>query len=191
MVPCQSSPGVVPLLPGLDPVAMTMPMVLSTREIDPFSWIHGVRTTTRPGRRRRWVSCRPRGRGQVGPWCCPSSPGCCVSSTPRKSSRWTQIIGEESDSQLGDFIEDFEAVSRWIWFPSPCYRTSCSRRWRRPSRRPAWSGSDCAHRRPTPPPMRSALPTGVTRERTRQIEIKTISKLHHPSRSGTLRDYLD
>ncbi len=32
---------------------------------------------------------------------------------------------------------------------------------------------------------------GVTRERIRQIESKTLSKLRHPSRSGKLRDYID
>ncbi|MER7787148.1 RNA polymerase sigma factor [Streptomyces sp. NPDC097640] len=32
---------------------------------------------------------------------------------------------------------------------------------------------------------------GVTRERIRQIEAKTMSKLRHPSRSQALRDYLD
>ena len=32
---------------------------------------------------------------------------------------------------------------------------------------------------------------GVTRERIRQIESKTMSKLRHPSRSQVLRDYLD
>ena len=32
---------------------------------------------------------------------------------------------------------------------------------------------------------------GVTRERMRQIESKTMSKLRHPSRSQTLRDFLD
>jgi RNA polymerase primary sigma factor len=32
---------------------------------------------------------------------------------------------------------------------------------------------------------------GVTRERIRQIESKTMSKLRHPSRSNALRDYLD
>ena len=31
----------------------------------------------------------------------------------------------------------------------------------------------------------------VTRERIRQIESKTLSKLRHPSRSGKLRDYLE
>ena len=32
---------------------------------------------------------------------------------------------------------------------------------------------------------------GVTRERIRQIESKTMSKLRHPSRFQVLRDYLD
>ena len=32
---------------------------------------------------------------------------------------------------------------------------------------------------------------GVTRERIRQIESKTLAKLRHPLRSGHLRDYLD
>jgi RNA polymerase primary sigma factor len=32
---------------------------------------------------------------------------------------------------------------------------------------------------------------GVTRERIRQIESKTLAKLRHPSRSGCLRDYID
>ena len=31
---------------------------------------------------------------------------------------------------------------------------------------------------------------GITRERVRQIEAKTMTKLRHPSRSQTLRDYL-
>jgi RNA polymerase primary sigma factor len=32
---------------------------------------------------------------------------------------------------------------------------------------------------------------GVTRERIRQIEAKTLAKLRHPMRSQPLRDYLD
>ena len=32
---------------------------------------------------------------------------------------------------------------------------------------------------------------GVTRERVRQIEARTMSKLKHPNRSERLRDYLD
>jgi RNA polymerase primary sigma factor len=32
---------------------------------------------------------------------------------------------------------------------------------------------------------------GVTRERIRQIESKTLCKLRHPSRSSKLKDYLE
>ena len=32
---------------------------------------------------------------------------------------------------------------------------------------------------------------GVTRERIRQIESKTLAKLRHPSRSSKLKDYLE
>jgi RNA polymerase primary sigma factor len=32
---------------------------------------------------------------------------------------------------------------------------------------------------------------GITRERVRQIESKTMAKLRHPSRCQALRDYLD
>jgi RNA polymerase primary sigma factor len=32
---------------------------------------------------------------------------------------------------------------------------------------------------------------GVTRERVRQIESRTMAKLRHPLRSAKLRDYLD
>ena len=32
---------------------------------------------------------------------------------------------------------------------------------------------------------------GVTRERIRQIESKTLVKLRHPSRSGRLKDYME
>jgi RNA polymerase primary sigma factor len=39
--------------------------------------------------------------------------------------------------------------------------------------------------------MRSARFYGVTRERIRQIESKTMSRLRHPSRSKILQDYLD
>ena len=38
---------------------------------------------------------------------------------------------------------------------------------------------------------RSASEFGVTRERIRQIESKTLAKLRHPQRSQKLRDYLD
>src|SRR5439155_1502849 len=44
-------------------------------------------------------------------------------------------------------------------------------------------------REPTPEEVGQEF--GVTRERIRQIESKTLSKLRHPSRSQKLRDYLE
>ena len=45
----------------------------------------------------------------------------------------------------------------------------------------------------TEAPPGAAVPDefGVTRERIRQIESKTLSKLRHPSRSQKLRDFLE
>lgn len=36
-----------------------------------------------------------------------------------------------------------------------------------------------------------AVQFGISRERVRQIEIKTMKKLRHPSRSRSIRDYLE
>ena len=64
-----------------------------------------------------------------------------------------QTIGDEGDSQLGDFIEDSEAV---VAVDAVCFtlcRTSCSRCWPRcPSARPVWSG--CVSASPTASPAR-------------------------------------
>jgi RNA polymerase sigma factor (sigma-70 family) len=46
-------------------------------------------------------------------------------------------------------------------------------------------------RRPGPHPRGGRQQFGVTRERIRQIESKTLAKLRHPQRSQKLRDYLD
>jgi RNA polymerase primary sigma factor len=74
-----------------------------------------------------------------------------------------QTIGEEDDSQLGDFIEDTEAVVAVdaVSF-TLCSRTTytpCSRRY--PNAKPALSGSDSGSPTATPAPsMRSATSTG-------------------------------
>jgi RNA polymerase primary sigma factor len=102
-------------------------------------------------------------------------------------------VGEEDDSSLGDFVEDHAA-------PSP---------------------SDAASRAGLTSDILEALEElndrerevvrlrfgledgqvrtleevgkefGVTRERIRQIESKTLAKLRHPTRSQRLRDYLE
>ena len=47
------------------------------------------------------------------------------------------------------------------------------------------------HRRPARTLDEIGQVYGVTRELIRQIESNSMSKLHHPSRSQVLRDYLD
>ena len=102
-------------------------------------------------------------------------------------------IGEEEDSHLGDFIEDSEAVV-------PLERASFTLLQEQlNSVLHTLSG-----REREVVEMRFGLRDGqprtledvgkrfgVTRERIRQIESKTLSKLRHPSRSQKLRDYLE
>lgn len=102
-------------------------------------------------------------------------------------------VGEEDDSFLGDFIEDSDA-------PSPT--DQASQQLLRDQIEDIFSSL-------TPREVRIlqlrfglvdgysytleevGKKFGVTRERIRQIESKTMSKLRHPSRSQVLRDYLD
>ncbi|MFN2488582.1 MAG: RNA polymerase sigma factor [Actinomycetota bacterium] len=102
-------------------------------------------------------------------------------------------IGEEEDSHLGDFIEDAEAVV-------PLERASFKLLQEQlESVLHTLSGREKEVIR-----LRFGLVDGqprtleevgkkfgVTRERIRQIESKTLSKLRHPSRSQKLRDYLE
>jgi RNA polymerase primary sigma factor len=102
-------------------------------------------------------------------------------------------IGEEEDSQLGDFIEDSEAVvpadaASFALLQEQLRRVldSLSERERRVIE--LRFGLKDGHPRTLEEVGREF---GVTRERIRQIESKTLSKLRHPSRSGKLRDYLE
>ena len=102
-------------------------------------------------------------------------------------------IGEEEDSHLGDFIEDAEAVV-------PLERAS----FRLLQEQLESVLHTLSEREKDVIEMRFGLKDGqprtleevgkkfgVTRERIRQIESKTLSKLRHPSRSQKLRDYLE
>ncbi len=102
-------------------------------------------------------------------------------------------IGEEEDSSLGDFIEDSEAV---IPLERASFRLLQEQL---ESVLHTLSGREKEVIR-----LRFGLTDGqprtledvgkqfgVTRERIRQIESKTLSKLRHPSRSQKLRDYLE
>jgi RNA polymerase primary sigma factor len=102
-------------------------------------------------------------------------------------------IGEEEDSQLGDFIEDedatmpVEAVSEIMQKEelSQVLGTLTHRERKVIELRFGLKGE---HPRTL---EEVGQKFGVTRERIRQIESKTLSKLRHPSRSAKLKDYLE
>ena len=102
-------------------------------------------------------------------------------------------LGEEGDSEFGDLIEDSEAI-----VPSDAVSFTLLQE-QLESVLETLSDREAGVVR-----MRFGLTDGqpktldeigkvygVTRERIRQIESKTMSKLRHPSRSQVLRDYLD
>jgi RNA polymerase primary sigma factor len=101
-------------------------------------------------------------------------------------------LGEEGDSEFGDLIEDSEAVS-----PAEAVSFTLLQQQLRAML------DDLSEREAGVITMRYGLTDGkpmtldeigrvygVTRERIRQIEAKTMSKLRHPSRAQALRDYL-
>jgi len=104
-----------------------------------------------------------------------------------------QNIGDEGDSQLGDFIEDSEAVVAVDAVSFTLMQDQLTSVLQTLSEREAgvvrlrFGLTDGQPR--TLDEIGQVY--GVTRERIRQIESKTMSKLRHPSRSQVLRDYLD
>jgi len=104
-----------------------------------------------------------------------------------------QTIGDEGDSQLGDFIEDSEAVVAVDAVSFTLLQDQLQSVLLTLSEREAgvvrlrFGLTDGQPR--TLDEIGQVY--GVTRERIRQIESKTMSKLRHPSRSQVLRDYLD
>ena len=103
------------------------------------------------------------------------------------------VIGDENNSSLGDFIEDTDApvavdVVSYAMMQEQLHEVLTT----------------LSERESAVVKMRFGLTDGepktldeigrefgLTRERIRQIESKTLSKLRHPSRSQALRDYLD
>jgi RNA polymerase primary sigma factor len=104
-----------------------------------------------------------------------------------------QTIGDEGDSEMGDFIEDSEAVVAIDVVSFSMLKDKLQEVLRTFSEREAgvirlrFGLTDGRPR--TLDEIGQVY--GVTRERIRQIESKTMSKLRHPSRSEVLRDYLD
>jgi RNA polymerase primary sigma factor len=104
-----------------------------------------------------------------------------------------QTIGEDGSSQLGDFIEDSEAVVAVDAVSFGLLREQLQSVLATLSEREAgvvrlrFGLTDGQPR--TLDEIGQVY--GVTRERIRQIESKTMHKLRHPSRSQVLRDYLE
>jgi RNA polymerase primary sigma factor len=102
-------------------------------------------------------------------------------------------VGEEDDSHLGDFIEDHQAVA-----PAEAAARALL------NEAVGEALDELTDRERQVVRLRFGLEDGqartleevgkefgVTRERIRQIEAKTLAKLRHPIRSQRLRDYLD
>jgi RNA polymerase primary sigma factor len=104
-----------------------------------------------------------------------------------------QTLGDEGDSRLGDFIEDAEATVAVDVVSFTLLQDQLRQVLLTLSEREAgvvrlrYGLTDGQPR--TLDEIGQVY--GVTRERIRQIESKTMSKLRHPSRSQVLRDYLD
>ena len=101
-------------------------------------------------------------------------------------------IGEE-ESDLGDFIEDADAVvpieaAAFIMLQDQLERVLDQLAEREQRIIQLRFGLTDGHPRTLEEVGREF---GVTRERIRQIESKTLAKLRHPMHSGHLRDYLD
>jgi len=102
-------------------------------------------------------------------------------------------IGEEEDSNLGDFIEDSDAVvpidaASFILLQEQLDSILHTLSDREKKVIQLRFGLVDGHPRTL---EEVGKEFGVTRERIRQIESKTLSKLRHPSRSQKLRDYLE
>ena len=102
-------------------------------------------------------------------------------------------IGEEEDSNLGDFIEDSDAVvpidaASFILLQEQLDSILHTLSEREKKVIQLRFGLVDGHPRTL---EEVGKEFGVTRERIRQIESKTLSKLRHPSRSQKLRDYLE
>ena len=102
-------------------------------------------------------------------------------------------IGEEEDSQLGDFIEDDAAVvppdaASFSMLQEQLKTVLDGLAERERKVITLRYGLEDGHPRTLEEVGREF---GVTRERIRQIESKTLAKLRHPSRSSKLKDYLE
>jgi RNA polymerase primary sigma factor len=104
-----------------------------------------------------------------------------------------QTIGDEGDSPLGDFIEDSQAVDAVDALAFTLLQQQLQSVLATLSEREAGIirlRFGLTDGQPRTLAQISRV-YGVTRERIRQIENRTMAKLRHPSRSEALRDYLN
>jgi RNA polymerase primary sigma factor len=104
-----------------------------------------------------------------------------------------QAVGDERDSQFGDFIEDSDAVVAMDMVTASLLQDQLQQVLCTLSEREAGVirlRFGLGDGRPRTLDEIGQV-YGVTRERIRQIESKTMTKLRHPARSQPLRDYLD
>jgi RNA polymerase primary sigma factor len=104
-----------------------------------------------------------------------------------------QNVGDEGDSQLGDFIEDADApIAAEVVSFGLLQRELDSVLKTLPEREAAVVALRFGLTDGQPRTLDEiGREFGLTRERIRQIEAKTLSKLRHHSRSQKLRDYLE
>jgi RNA polymerase primary sigma factor len=102
-------------------------------------------------------------------------------------------LGEEGDSEFGDLIEDSEAIVPADAVGFTLLQEELHKVMDTLSEREAGVVAMRFGLTDGQPKTLDEIGKvyGVTRERIRQIESKTMSKLRHPSRSQVLRDYLD
>jgi RNA polymerase primary sigma factor len=102
-------------------------------------------------------------------------------------------LGEDGDSELGDLIEDSEAIEPGDAVSFTLLQEEVHSVLGTLSEREAGVVSMRFGLTDGQPKTLDEIGKvyGVTRERIRQIESKTMAKLRHPSRSKLLRDYLD
>ncbi|MDO5060147.1 MAG: RNA polymerase sigma factor [Actinomycetaceae bacterium] len=102
-------------------------------------------------------------------------------------------LGEDGDSEFGDLIEDSEAIVPTDAVSFTLLQEQLHKVLDTLSEREAGVVSMRFGLGDGQPKTLDEIGKvyGVTRERIRQIESKTMSKLRHPSRSQVLRDYLD
>ena len=102
-------------------------------------------------------------------------------------------LGEDGDSEFGDLIEDSEAIQPGEAVTFTLLQEQLHSVLDTLSEREAGVVSMRFGLTDGQPKTLDEIGKvyGVTRERIRQIESKTMSKLRHPSRSQVLRDYLD